>query len=137
MLISLNYKLTAPTPTVEDEVRDPCYPSPCGLYSQCRNSNGVPSCSCLTNYIGSPPNCKPECNINSECLSDKACIREKCIDPCPGSCGISATCNVINHTPICTCREGHIGDPFTSCRPAPPPRKAEISTVTTDLLTNI
>lgn len=68
-------------------------------------------------------------------MSNSACIREKCTDPCPGSCGISATCIVINHTPICTCPEGYIGDPFTSCRPAPPPRKAEISAATKDLIT--
>lgn len=130
----INYKIASPA--VEDEIRDPCYPSPCGPYSKCRNSNGIPSCSCLSTYVGNPPNCKPECNINSECMSNKACIREKCIDPCPGSCGLSARCSVINHTPICTCPEEYIGDPFTSCRPAPPPRKANISTRTKDLLTN-
>lgn len=112
-----------PPPVIHDEiiVRDPCYPSPCGSNAQCRNSNGSPSCSCLPTYIGTPPNCRPECTINSECMSSKACIREKCIDPCPGSCGVYARCNVINHTPICTCPDGYTGDPFTSCHPEPPP----------------
>lgn len=73
--------------------------------------------------MGAPPNCKHECSISSECMSNKACIREKCIDPCPGSCGLSAVCSVISHTPICTCPDRYIGDPFTNCRPAPPPRK--------------
>lgn len=103
--------------------RDPCYPSPCGPFSQCRNANGAPACSCLATYIGSPPNCKPECTISQDCISSQACIRQKCVDPCPGSCGFNAQCHVINHTPICTCFDNYIGDPFTSCQPAPPPRK--------------
>lgn len=116
--------LAPPPAIVHDEIRDPCQPTPCGLYSQCRNSNGIPSCSCIQNYFGAAPNCRPECTINPECQSNKACIREKCVDPCPGSCGINAQCAVINHTPICTCPAEYIGDPFTNCQPAPPPRKA-------------
>lgn len=103
----------------EPEYRDPCFPSPCGPNSQCRNVNGIPSCSCLPTYIGAPPSCRPECTINSDCPSNQACIREKCISPCPGLCGISAQCSVINHTPICTCLDGYEGDAFTSCHPIP------------------
>jgi hypothetical protein len=107
----------------QDPYRNPCVPSPCGPYSDCRDFNGSPSCSCLPTYIGAPPNCKPECVINSECPSSQACINEKCRDPCPGSCGANANCFVINHTPVCTCSEDQTGDPFTSCYPKPPPRK--------------
>lgn len=96
-----------------------CVPSPCGPYSQCRDIGGTPSCSCLPNYIGNPPNCRPECVINSECASNLACIREKCTDPCPGSCGANAECSVINHTPICQCAIGFTGDPFSNCYPKP------------------
>ena len=102
-------------------IRDPCQPSPCGQFAQCRDIGGAPSCSCLSGYIGSPPNCRPECVINSECASNKACMREKCRDPCPGSCGQNAQCNVFNHVPMCTCIQGYVGDPFTACNPAPPP----------------
>lgn len=98
---------------------NPCVPSPCGPFSQCQDIGGIPSCSCLPNYVGSAPNCRPECSINSDCTSDKACIREKCRDPCPGSCGTNAYCNVINHTPVCTCPTDYTGDPFTSCRLTP------------------
>lgn len=83
----------------------------------------MPSCSCLQSYIGSPPNCRPECSVNSDCLSNQACIREKCQDPCPGSCGILAQCSVNNHVPICTCPEGYTGDPFTNCILQPVARK--------------
>lgn len=75
----------------------------------------MPSCSCLAEFIGSPPNCRPECTINSECSSNKACIKQKCADPCPGSCGVGAICVVLNHNSICTCPEGFTGDPFTNC----------------------
>jgi len=111
------YLIPPPPPPQQEEViyLNPCVPSPCGLYSECRDIGGVPSCSCLSQYFGSPPNCRPECVINNDCRSNLACIREKCQDPCPGSCGIDAYCNVINHTPNCVCREGFIGDPFTSC----------------------
>lgn len=63
-------------------------------------------------------------------MSNKACILKKCIDPCPGSCGLNARCSVINHTPICICLEEYIGDPFTNCQPALPPRKTTISRLT-------
>lgn len=106
---------------------NPCVPSPCGPNSQCRDVGGSASCSCLVNYIGSPPNCRPECSINAECPSIKACIREKCRDPCPGSCGAGAQCSVINHTPICTCPEGFTGDPFTNCFPKPPERELNLA----------
>lgn len=115
--------LAPPAIIEKDEFRDPCYPSPCGLNAECRNINGIPSCSCRLSYIGQPPNCRSECTISAECPRDKACIREKCIDPCPGSCGIAAECNVVNHVPTCKCVDGYIGDPFTICQPAPPPRK--------------
>lgn len=119
--ISLYESLAPPPVIVQEEYHDPCSPSPCGPNAQCRQVNGAPSCSCLPEYIGAPPNCRPECTISAECSSNKACIRQKCIDPCPGSCGLNALCNVINHTPTCTCPENYVGDPFTQCRPAPPP----------------
>lgn len=67
----------------------PCHPSPCGPNSQCREINGQAVCSCVSTYIGSPPSCRPECVVNSECLLSEACVNQKCADPCPGSCGQS------------------------------------------------
>jgi hypothetical protein len=115
------FLLAPPPPREPAVVRDPCQPTPCGPFSQCRDIGGSPSCSCLSGYIGSPPNCRPECVVNSECASNKACMREKCRDPCPGSCGQNAQCNVFNHIPMCTCIQGYVGDPFVNCQPAPPP----------------
>lgn len=114
----------APSPPVRYEpLTLPCVPSPCGPNSQCRDVRGKPSCSCMSNYVGTPPACRPECSINSDCPSYQACINQKCRDPCQGSCGINTQCNVINHTPICTCQPGYIGDPFAVCNPQPPPRR--------------
>lgn len=105
---------------------NPCVPSPCGPYSQCRDIGGTPSCSCLPTFIGAPPNCRPECTINAECASIHACIRQKCQDPCPGSCGLNAECHVITHVPVCNCPQGYTGDPFTNCHPEPQARKLSL-----------
>lgn len=53
--------------------------------------------------------------MNSDCESDKACIKEKCVNPCPGSCGLNAVCDVSNHIPICACPESFTGNPFSNC----------------------
>lgn len=98
---------------------NPCAPSPCGPYSECRDVNGQASCACLPTYMGTPPNCRPECLINSECTSNQACIQRKCRYPCDGVCGVGATCNVISHLPTCSCPSGFTGDPFVICRPVP------------------
>lgn len=111
-----------PVPPVVQEspqIVNPCVPSPCGPYSECRDIGGAPGCSCRPGYIGTSPNCRPECVINAECPRDKACFTEKCRDPCPGSCGAGAECSVVNHTPICTCPAGYEGDPFTYCNLKP------------------
>lgn len=120
------YAIPPPSIVQQEEIRDPCNPTPCGPFSDCRNFNNMPSCTCLPNYLGTPPNCRPECTINSDCPSDKACIRTKCVDPCQGACGISAMCTVFNHRPNCLCIDGYIGDPFSSCNPSPPPCNAMV-----------
>ena len=69
----------------------------------------------MPEMIGSPPNCRPECVVNSDCSQELACISRKCQDPCPGLCGINAYCRVRNHVPICVCNQGYQGDPFSRC----------------------
>lgn len=73
-------------------------------------------CSCVAGFLGIPPACRPECTVSSECLLTEACSNQKCINPCLGACGIQATCQVINHNPICSCGE-LTGDPFIRCIP--------------------
>lgn len=93
-----------------------CDPSPCGPNSLCKELNGHVICVCVQGYIGSPPNCRPECIVSSECPLNKACSNKKCIDPCPGACGRNTHCKVVNHNPVCSCLTGYSGDPFSSCQ---------------------
>lgn len=102
--------------SLDPVVTNPCNPSPCGPNSQCREINGQAVCSCVQGYIGNPPTCRPECVVSSECPQNEACGNQKCIDPCPGSCGVGARCEVINHNPICTCSVRYTGDPFVRCQ---------------------
>lgn len=100
-------------------MKNPCDPNPCGPNSQCKEVNEQAVCSCLIQFVGSPPNCRPECVVSSECPQHQACINNKCADPCPGSCGLNTNCQVINHSPICSCVQGFTGDPFSRCLPLP------------------
>lgn len=103
---------TPPAPKNED----PCTPSPCGLYSNCLVAGSHPVCSCLQGYVGTAPNCRPECVVNSDCPIDKTCLSEKCVNPCDGgACGFYAQCRVQNHVAICSCDQGYTGDPFIQC----------------------
>lgn len=94
----------------------PCDPSPCGANAICRVLNNAGSCTCLPGYFGDPYfECRPECVLNTDCPKTKACVNQKCKDPCPGVCGLNAECYVHNHAPSCICTYGHTGNPFTSC----------------------
>ena len=95
---------------------DPCEPNPCGSFSLPPRVVGDRCvCNCEPHMIGTPPNCRPECVVNSECPQESACITQRCQDPCPGLCGINAYCRVRNHVPICACNQGYEGDPFSRC----------------------
>lgn len=98
-------------------VSNPCEPSPCGPNSLCRVVDSTSVCTCLPAFLGSPPNCRPECTISTECAFSLACISNKCSDPCRSSrlCGSNARCETINHNPICSCPPSFTGDPFIAC----------------------
>lgn len=101
----------APAPIVES---DPCNPSPCGPNAICKD--GI--CSCIPEYRGDPfIGCRPECVLSSDCPKDKACIRNKCVDPCPETCGQNTQCLVVNHIPMCSCITGYTGNAFVLCSP--------------------
>lgn len=71
--------------------------------------------------VSSPPIPKPvpECYSDDECSYDKACLNERCINPClrDRPCGIGAFCSVNNHKAVCTCPIGFEGSPHTECLP--------------------
>lgn len=99
------------------ERAEPCNPSPCGANAVCKERNGVGSCTCLPEYNGDPyTECRPECVLNTDCAKNRACVNNKCRDPCPGVCGVDAECHVINHSPSCSCPSGYTGNPSQYCR---------------------
>jgi len=106
---------------IQEIQQDVCQPSPCGPNSQCRSVNNHDVCSCAPGFVGSPPTCRPECVTSSECSQNQACVNQKCRDPCPGTCGFEAICQVVNHNPICSCPTSYTGDPFRYCSSKPPP----------------
>lgn len=115
----------AAEPVVEQS--RPCVPSPCGANAECREQNGAGACTCLPEHFGNPyEGCRPECVLSSDCASNKACMSNKCRDPCPGTCGANADCQVIAHSPSCSCRPGYTGDPFRYCSPHIIERKFDI-----------
>lgn len=84
----------------------------CGVNAYCRRN----VCECLEGLYGNPKTiCRPECVSNSECSQDKACINNKCSNPCVGVCGQNAICEVRNHFAICSCPQNMIGDALTKC----------------------
>jgi hypothetical protein len=97
-------------------VETPCQKNPCGRNAVCNERKGAGSCVCIPKYYGDPyVECKPECNANIDCPFNKACIAFECKDPCPGSCGANAECEVVNHQPICSCPIGYRGNPSHIC----------------------
>jgi hypothetical protein len=98
------------------EIYRPCNPSPCGSNAECKERNGAGSCTCMSNYYGDPYiSCRPECIQNSDCEKTKSCVNTKCVDPCPGTCGLNAECRVYSHSPHCTCISGYEGDARQIC----------------------
>lgn len=92
---------------------DPCNPSPCGTNARCENGN----CFCVDDYQGDPYiSCRPECVTSNDCPSNKACLRQHCVDPCKDLCAQNAICTVRNHVPSCNCPDHMVGDPYTQCR---------------------
>lgn len=124
--LAIDYFVEFPVKDVTER-QNPCQPSPCGANAVCRESYDSALCTCLPDFYGNPyENCRPECLIDSDCQFNRACIRSKCQDPCPGTCGFNALCQVVNHIPTCSCRPGNTGNPFRSCRPLAEPRKLSI-----------
>ena len=122
-LYSLNWILSYKVIIIiaaEPVIVDPCDPGPCGTNADCRIHLQRAICSCIPEHFGNPyVACRPECVVDTECARNKACINNKCGDPCPGSCGTRALCDVVNHKAMCVCPEGYVGDPFLACRPIP------------------
>ena len=116
-LEGFQYQIFSISATQPIEVIQPCNPSPCGINAECLERNNAASCRCIAEYIGNPYiECKPECVVSAECPRDKACVSQKCRDPCPGVCGAHAYCTATNHNAICQCDPGYTGNAFVACQ---------------------
>ncbi len=73
-------------------------------------------------YVSVPPPTEPSldvgCSTNDECPDYTACENRQCINPCAykNPCAPAAHCRVVRHLPICTCPDGYVGSPTTSCQ---------------------
>ncbi|GLH00239.1 Neurogenic locus Notch protein, partial [Gryllus bimaculatus] len=104
---------------------NPCLISnPCASNAECRATNHRATCTCPAGFMGNafincykPQQDQPECTSNSDCASDKACINQRCLDPCVvnSPCGTGAKCRTINHFPTCYCPDGWGGNPQVQC----------------------
>ena len=72
--------------------------------------------------FSAPPPTEPSldvgCSTNDECPDYTACENRQCINPCAfkNPCAPTAHCKVVRHSPICTCPDGYVGSPTTSCQ---------------------
>lgn len=103
-------------PSYPNVTTQPCNPSPCGSMDCNTYGPQVAVCNpCQGPHASFNPQCRPECLTNADCPFDKACLGFSCQNPCPGSCGVNAVCEVILQTPVCSCPKGLTGDPFQHC----------------------
>lgn len=101
----------------ESEPKLSCGEKICGENTDCSQRGKVFKCVCKKDFYGDALiGCHPECRINSDCPFDKACMRNKCVNPCNENiCGLRATCEVRNHRGVCSCRPGLTGNAYLEC----------------------
>ncbi|CAB4059878.1 unnamed protein product [Lepeophtheirus salmonis] len=101
----------------------PCLKNnPCGNIAQCSVRNHRATCTCPVGFTGDPnSSCSPiqkgECNFDTDCPDNKACINNQCKNPCIVNkpCGSNAICITEIHRPVCKCPPGLAGDPHSTC----------------------
>ena len=97
--------------------------NPTILCKYCMYNHSYVLCMCLlhVNFLLAKPDTAPSveagCSNNDDCPDYTACQNRKCINPCAKNdpCARLAMCRVVNHEVICTCPDGYIGSPYTSC----------------------
>lgn len=112
--------------------------NPCASNAECFARNHAASCRCPSALpVGDPLTyCQkvsvlqgPECQMDGDCPSGHACLRDQCREACTElkPCQENARCAVSDSVPfrtlICRCAEGYIPDVGGACKPAqlPPP----------------
>jgi hypothetical protein len=114
---------------------DACRVKNCGTNAKCETGFHSAKCICLPGYTGNAevacnlfglptePTLDVGCDSNADCPDYTACENRQCINPCAirDPCAPSAICKVVRHEPVCTCPDGYIGNPQTSCELPPRP----------------
>lgn len=108
-----------PPPSMDPQVT--CNNIVCGSNAECNQRGKIFKCVCSKGFYGDPlVGCTPQCRLNSECSDSKACINDRCSDPCvTGACAQNAICKVKNHRPICTCPPNFTGNAYYICNEIP------------------
>lgn len=119
-LFILIFCFTAIIIAQDNTTAQPCSPNPCDINAPCDSyGDQFAICNaCVGQDAVNSPTCRPECVMSSDCGFNKACLRNRCVDPCPGSCGINAECTIYHHDPICRCIHGFEGNPYEHCKPS-------------------
>lgn len=73
---------------------------------------------------GAPKTPEP-CQSDNDCIETEACYRGLCHNPCEfgNVCAKTAKCKAIMHRPMCSCPNGHEGNPAIKCTPVMPCKK--------------
>lgn len=95
---------------------------PCATSAECYGNNHRAACKCQSGYSGNPfERCeRVECHVDSDCPNNRACLHQKCVDPCSTianpPCAQNAICYVQNHAAGCICPP-HLteGNPLSYC----------------------
>ena len=78
------------------------------------------TCQCPPGQTGNPyETCnQKECEANSDCPPDHACVNKICQNPCAvlNPCDPSEVCKVLGHEPNCKCPPGQQGDRYGTCK---------------------
>lgn len=116
--INIILLLTAIIIGSDNTTAQPCSPNPCDSNASCDTyGDQFAICNvCVGTNAANNAACRPECILSSDCAFNKACLKNKCVDPCPGSCGVNAQCTVYQHDPICECVSGFEGNPYEYCK---------------------
>ena len=108
--------------------QDPCASDPCGKDQLCSIIDSSPLrtiiCQCPSDsFLDQNSRCIQAvvtdqslvagCTTDDMCPSNQACRNGLCENPC--DCGPNADCRIVQHRPVCTCREGFTGDPSAIC----------------------
>lgn len=112
---------SAVAPAIPDSPWDSCNPSPCGPNAVSKQSKEEGFCVRLQGYFDDPyRNCLPECIFSTHWPRDKAYVNNQCRNLCRVTCGISADCQVVNHSLCCSCLPSYSENPFISCHVVQP-----------------